>query len=126
MRIPLPVSALGIASLAAACATPSTIEPGKVLEVKSHVLEPHKVHEECAKLAAGDRIEYSWQAKVPLNFNIHYHEGKAIIMPLSRDNLSSDSGELMIITPQDYCLMWEAGRQKAVLDYRVRLIRDGK
>ena len=126
MRMPLPVIALGIASLAAACATPSTIEPGKVLEVKSHVLEPHRVHEECAKLAAGDRIEYSWQAKVPLNFNIHYHEGKAVIMPLTKDHLSSDSGELRIITPQDYCLMWETGRQKAVLDYRVRLIRDGK
>jgi hypothetical protein len=120
----LPVVAFAIASLGA-CATP-TIEPGKVLEVKSHVLEPLKVHEECANLVAGDRIEYSWQAQVPLNFNIHYHEGKAVIMPLTRENLRSDSGELRILTAQDYCLMWEGGRQKALLDYRVRLIRDGK
>jgi hypothetical protein len=125
MKISLPVIALVIASFAA-CASPRAIEPGRVLEVKSHVLEPHKVHEECAKLVAGDRVEYSWQAQAPLNFNIHYHEGKAVIMPLSRDNLLSDSGELKVFHPQDYCLTWETGRQKALLDYRVRLIRDGR
>jgi hypothetical protein len=124
MRKLLPVIVLVIASFAA-CATPK-IEPGKMFEAKSRPLDPFKAHEECARLEAGDRIEYSWQAQVPLRFNIHYHEGKAVIMPVSRDYVRSDAGELKVLTAQDYCLMWETDSQKALIDYRVRVIRDGK
>lgn len=117
------VAIVTIAALAG-CAAQPALEPGKMLIVEAQGLSPFKSHEECARLEAGDRIEYSWQARTPLNFNIHYHEGKAVIMPLTRDNVHSDSGDFKALTAQDYCLMWEAGAQKTVLDYRVRLVRD--
>ena len=97
---------------------------GKALEVKAHPLPPYQMHEECGKLLAGDRLEYVWQAQAPLNFNIHYHEGKAVIMPVTRDGVKGESAEFKPLVTQDYCLMWEAGAQGTLLDYRVRLIRD--
>jgi hypothetical protein len=107
----------------AACAAQPTIVPGKVREVKAHPLPAYQMHEECANLLPGDRLEYSFDAEAPLHFNIHYHEGKAVIMPLTRDNVKSDRGEFRVLLAQEYCLMWEAGRTGTPLDYRVRLIR---
>ena len=108
----------------AGCA--ATIVPGKVREVKAHPLPPYQMHEECAKLQPGDRLEYSFTANAPLDFNIHYHEGKAVVMPLSRDKVKADSGEFKVLIAQEYCLMWEAGAGGTPLDYRVRLIRGAK
>ena len=110
----------------AACAAQSTILPGKPLEVKAKALPPFQFHEECGTLKAGDRIAYEWESKAPLKFNIHYHEGKAVIMPVTRDEAKADRAEFRALTAQDYCLMWETGSQGTLLDYRVRLIRDGK
>lgn len=106
-----------------ACAAQPKIVPGKVHEVKAHPLPAYQMHEECAKLQAGDRLEYSFNADAPLSFNIHYHEGKAVIMPVTRDKVKSDSGEFKALIAQDYCLMWEAGPAGTPLDYRVQLIR---
>ena len=108
------------------CAAQPTIVPGKAREVQAHPLPPYQTHEECAKLLPGDRLEYSFNADAPLHFNIHYHEGKAVIMPLSRDNVKADRGEFKVLIAQEYCLMWEAGAGGTPLDYRVRLIRGAK
>lgn len=110
----------------AACAVQPTIVPGKLHEVRAHRLLPYKVHEECVKLLPGDRLEYAFDANAPLHFNIHYHEGKAVVMPLSRDQVKSDRGEFKVLVAQEYCLMWEAGPQGTPIDYRVRLIRTAK
>jgi hypothetical protein len=107
----------------AACAAQPAIVPGGVHEVKAHPLPPYAIHEECVKLLAGDRIEYSFKASAPLHFNIHYHEGNAVVMPLSRDKVDSDTGRFDVKVEQEYCLMWEAGAAGTPLDYRVRLVR---
>jgi hypothetical protein len=106
-----------------ACAAQPTIVPGKLREVKAHPLPPYQIHEECVKLQPGDRLDYSFKADAPLHFNIHYHEGKAVIQPLTRDKVKADSGVFQVLVAQEYCLMWEAGVTGTPLDYRVRLIR---
>lgn len=125
MRRTLPVI-LAMALPLAACAAQPSIAPGKILEVKAHPLPPYQMHEECAALKTGDVIEYSYDAKAPLDFNIHYHEGKAVVIPLSRDKLATDRGTFKVLVDQEYCLMWEAGAGGTPLDYRVRLIRGAK
>ncbi|HVF63288.1 MAG TPA: hypothetical protein VNE58_04770 [Casimicrobiaceae bacterium] len=116
-----------IATAVVSCApAPSGIVPGKMHEVKVKNIAPFEAHEECVKLVAGDRLEYSFEAQFPLAFNIHYHEGNAVILPLTRENVKADSGEFKVLLPQDYCLMWEAGPSPTPLDYRVRLIRPGR
>ena len=109
-----------------ACAAQPSIVPGKVHEVKAHPLPAHQVHEECVKLQPGDRLEYRFDARAPLHFNIHYHEGKAVVMPVSHDNLKASVGEFSALIAQEYCLMWETGAVGTALDYRVRLVRPRK
>src|SRR5262249_54404376 len=109
-----------IASLAlAACATPITTDSPKV--VRAQPIAPYEWHEECLHLQAGDRLEFAFEATEPVDFNVHYHEGKAVVMPISRDRSRADAGVFVSPAAQDYCLMWEAGAAGALLDYRVRL-----
>ena len=110
----------------AACAASPRIVPGKWLEVTAHALRPYDVHEECTKLAAGDVLHYRFTTKAPVAFNIHYHEGKAVVQPVTRDNVTRDEGQFKASVPQEYCLMWEAGAAGTPLDYGVRLMRGSR
>ena len=105
-----------------ACAAPPPIVPGVWHEVKAHALRPFDVHEECAKLAAGDVLQYRFTTEAPVAFNIHYHEGKAVVQPVTRDAATRDEGDFKAQVAHEYCLMWEAGRVGTMLDYRVRIV----
>jgi len=107
----------------AGCAATPAIEPGKPLEVRAHPLPPYEVHEECASLRPGDRLHYRFESTAPLAFNIHYHEGKAVVMPVTRERVSADEGTFAPLAAQEYCLMWEAGAEGTTIDYAVRLTR---
>jgi hypothetical protein len=110
-----------LAALVAACASMSVADDDK--QVDAQELEPYGEHEECAKLAAGDRIEYSFGSDAPVNFNIHYHDGAAIVEPIVREAVRQDAGVFAPLLVQDYCLMWQAGSGGAMLDYRMRVRR---
>ncbi len=105
-----------------ACAIES-IQPGVPREVTGQRIAPFAFHEECLQMAPGDWLVYRFLAQRPVAFNIHYHEGKTVIMPISRDNATADDGTFRPLIPEDYCLMWEAGRDGAILDYRILLSR---
>jgi hypothetical protein len=88
--------------------------------VRDRPLTPYDIHEECLRLAVGDRVEYEFSATEPVDFNIRYHDGNAVLAPIVREKVYADSGVFVPRIAQDYCLMWEAGPAGAVLDYRVR------
>lgn len=120
----LPLAIAGAVLLAlAGCAAAPAIEPGKPLEVRAHPLPPYEVHEECASLRPGDRLHYRFESKAPLAFNIHYHEGKAVVMPVTRERATADEGTFVPLAAHVYCLMWEAGAEGTTIDYAVRLTR---
>jgi hypothetical protein len=79
----------------------------------SVTLEPRNMHEECAKLAAGEKRSYYWKADGPVDFNIHYHDGPEVFYPVKRDGMRGDGGTFAAKAAQDYCWMWTA-RDKAV------------
>ncbi len=105
-----------------ACAS-EPLQPGATREVTAHRINPYELHEECAKMKPGDVLDYHFEAQRPVAFNIHYHEGKSVILPVSRDHVTRDDGTFQPLEAHEYCLMWEAGREGAILDYRVKLIR---
>lgn len=117
------IIAIVLAQPLAACAAQPSIVPGGMHEVKAHPLPAFQIHEECVKLEPGDRLEYTFSATAPLQFNIHYHEGNAVIMPVTRDKVTADTGRFEAIVAQEYCLMWEAGAAGTPLDYSFRLVR---
>ena len=112
-----------VAALApVACATaPDRLEVPKV--VVGLDLAPYAVHEECVLLQAGQRIGYLFRATAPLAFNIHFHDGNALIEPVSTASTQEESGEFSADRDQTYCLMWEAGAGASVLEYRVERLR---
>ncbi|HEX8011248.1 MAG TPA: hypothetical protein VF814_09970 [Casimicrobiaceae bacterium] len=83
-------------------------------------LAPYAVHEECFRLAAGERIDFYFVSTAPVAFNLHYHEANAVILPIERNNATEASGDFTADRNEVHCLMWEAGAEATLLDYRVR------
>jgi len=83
-------------------------------------LAPYALHEECFRLDAGERIDFYFESVVPVAFNIHYHDGNAVVMPIARDSTTQEAGEFTADRKEIYCLMWEAGAEPSALEYRVR------
>jgi len=111
-----------LAVAVSACAG-ETIRPGTPREVTGQRINPFELHEECVHLAPGDRLSYRFDAQRPVAFNIHYHQGKTVIMPVSLDSVTADDDVFRPLLAQEYCLMWEAGREGAIIDYRILLNR---
>jgi hypothetical protein len=70
-------------------------------------LAPAKFAEVCGRLTKGQSIAWSFKSGQPLNFNVHYHEGKSAVFPVKKDRTSDLDGELLVGVDQDYCWMWE-------------------
>jgi hypothetical protein len=107
----------------AACTSAGPV-PGEPKAVESLSLAPYDVREECMRLRVGDRIDYQFAASRPLHFSIQYRDGNAIVAPVDRAQLRSDSDIFVAYLARDYCLTWQAGPAGAYLDYRV-LLRGG-
>lgn len=86
-----------------------TVAPGKFAEI-------------CGKLTRAQSVAWRFDASGPLNFNIHYHEGKDVRYPERRDALAGAGGRLEVALDHDYCWMWtnKAGHP---VDLQVQLTR---
>ena len=115
--------------LAAAIALPLAVCAGDPIlpDIPKIVSElriaPYEQHEECAVLVAGDRLDYYFEAKAPVTFNIRYRAGGMVLSPVARENSLGHSGIFVPPLAQRYCLWWEAGPQGSLVDYRIRLLR---
>ena len=67
---------------------------------------PGKFAEVCGKLAQGESIAWSFKGDRPVNFNIHYHEGKQVVFPEKQDAAVHAQGSLDVSLSQHYCWMW--------------------
>jgi|KBSSwiStaDraftv2_1062776.scaffolds.fasta_scaffold02241_15 hypothetical protein len=114
--------ALALALAVSACAS-EQIQPGAPREVAEKKINPFEVHEECLTLIPGDWLVYRFTAQRPVDFNIHYQEGNSVIMPLLRDKATEDDDTFRPLVARDYCLTWQAGREGAIIDYRILLNR---
>ena len=119
-RIPLLIAVLA-AGAALAAETKSTTSGDT--HAFSATVNPGGVHEECVKLAKDESRRYEWSSSAATDFNIHYHEGQAVVMPISREKAHSDAGVYVARIAQDYCLMWEAGAAGALINYRIQIRR---
>jgi hypothetical protein len=110
-------AALWLAMMAGCASAPGRLEAPKA--VVGLELKPYAVIEECIALEPGERIAYRFDARLPVAFNVHFHDANAVIMPMTRDGATSESGDFAADRKQIYCLMWEAGAEGSVLDYRI-------
>ena len=92
----------------------------------SHRFEvaPGKFAEACGQLAKGSAVQWRFNASLPLNFNIHYHEGKAVTYPEKRSGSAGAEGTLSVTVDQAYCWMWtNKTAQPAIVTVTVELVR---
>jgi len=73
---------------------------------RSLSVAPTKFAEVCGPLKAGDAVQWRFDASQALDFNIHFHEGKAVHYPARADQTRELTGTLAVAVSQDYCWMW--------------------
>jgi hypothetical protein len=84
------------------------------------VVAPGKFAEVCGKLSRAEAVAWSFESEQPLDFNIHYHEGKQVVTPEKRDAALRADGRLEAVIQQDYCWMWSnKSGMPAKLDLRL-------
>lgn len=66
--------------------------------------------EVCGKLPAGAQVKWSFESGGPVDFNVHYHEGKKVIFPARKSQVAKADGTLKAKLDQDYCWMWSNKR----------------
>jgi hypothetical protein len=111
------------ALLLAACAAHDTIVADEPRTASELSIAPYSFHEECAALLQGDKLNYHFEAKAPVAFQLYYKEGSASISTVSRDGVTEFGGVFNVPAARRYCLRWDAGPQGALLDFRIRLQR---
>jgi len=83
-------------------------------------LDPYGSWQECVALDRGERFDFYFVSVVPVAFNIHYRDANAVIMPITRDNATRDSGVFTADHKDIYCVAWKAGVEPSVLEYQLR------
>lgn len=70
------------------------------------VVQPGKLAEECFTLATGERIEYQFQASIPLDFNLHTHRGREVVTPVQIERTREQAATFASPQQSDYCMTW--------------------
>lgn len=65
-----------------------------------------KFVEICETLAKDSAVAWQFKASAPLNFNVHFHQGKEVAFPEKQDGVSELQGTLFAKSKEDYCWMW--------------------
>jgi len=94
-------------------------DPPAQLEWK---LAPGAFEELCFELDAGRSMRYAFDAGAPLEFNLHWHRGSAIVFPIKRAAVDRRAGVFRSETREAYCLMW-TNRGRAPVALRARIDR---
>lgn len=113
--------ATSLALSLAACAT-DTMQAGESRTIKGQVIAPYDIHEECMTLGTGDRIDYQFESRSQVDFDIRYREGSAVVSTISRNDVRESSGVFLSPLVRRYCTHWQAGPQGALVDYQIRLL----
>lgn len=62
--------------------------------------------EKCVQFAVGEKVEYRFSSKHPVNFNIHYHPREETLYKIKKENIENFSGEFMSDSSEHYCFTW--------------------
>jgi hypothetical protein len=73
-----------------------------------------KIDEICLPIKAGDTIHWRFTADGPVDFNLHHHVGKKVVMPVKQKAITSHEGKLDIKADAEWCLMWTAPKTRGV------------
>ena len=76
--------------------------------------------EVCGKLAAGQKIDWQFSSPKALDFNIHFHEGEKVSLPVQQKARKESAGQFAVPKEQDYCWMW-SNKSKSIANVSLQL-----
>jgi len=111
-----------LALFAVSCATTGN-QMSAGTDVIHKVISANDIHEDCAKAMPGQKIVYSFEASMPVDFNIHFHEAGKVNYGVFEPGASRmDESTYVIEKEQYYCLMWTNKNAADVrLDYTFKI-----
>ena len=118
------IAGVAAALAAVSCASTPALVRDSPRVAERRPIAPYADAEVCGDLARGDRLDYRFEASVPVDFDLRYREGGAVVSPIVREHSTGDSGIFEARTPARYCLNWQAGAAGAVIGYSVLRRRD--
>ena len=69
-------------------------------------LAPLEFQESCIEMTALDEIQYEFQSDRPVEFDIHYHEGLTISVPVRLSQVTEHADRFVADGDRSYCLTW--------------------
>jgi hypothetical protein len=78
--------------------------------------------EVCGKLSAGLKVDWQYKSPQALDFNIHFHEGKKVTLPVKYQARKEVAEQFEVKLTQDYCWMW-SNKSKQVATVEIQLSR---
>ncbi|MBL0141486.1 MAG: hypothetical protein IPP91_05330 [Betaproteobacteria bacterium] len=94
--------------LVAACAMASSPRDDGKARAFAHDLKPGGIAEECLRLEAGNSRRFEWFSNLPVDFNIHFHQGDTVTYPVKLNGQRKGGGRFTATVGEDYCWMWTA------------------
>ena len=98
----LAIAAISLSNLIACSTLPIAVAPVSI----KREMAIGKMAEECFKLVKGERIRYAFKSTLPVAFNLHFHVGREVVMPVKVDRTPEESGTFAAPQSEDYCMMW--------------------
>ena len=89
---------------------------------RSQSVAASKFVEICENLPKDAVVNWQFKASAPLNFNIHFHQGKDVAFPEKQEGVSELQGSLVAQSREDYCWMW-TNKGDAASNIRVLLAK---
>ena len=81
--------------------------------------------EVCGKLAGGLKIDWRYKSSMALDFNIHFHEGKKVTMPVKYQARKEAAEQFEVKLAQDYCWMWSnKSKQSASIELSLKQVAE--
>lgn len=78
----------------------------------------------CGKLEAGLKIDWRYQSTQALDFNIHFHEGKEVVVPVKHKAKAELQEQFEVKQTQGYCWMWtNKSKEKASLEIALERLK---
>ena len=103
------------------CATTGTVETTG--EAPGYWIKPGGILEECRIVSPNQELVYSFQAAMPVDFNLHYHHEKKVLYPVSKKRIFDLEGTFSPEEKYNYCLMWTNPHRRSVgIDHAIEIV----
>ena len=90
------------------------------------LLDAGQIHEVCGDLSEGDAVQWELQATVPVDFDIHYHQGQTVFSAVTKSGVSALSDTLTVTVTQTYCwMLGNTGQNPSVIKLNLERDMDG-